>query len=68
MITTQTNKQRRKQINKQSKKQITDRLCNKQTCICIVLIQGNAKRLMKYTAVPAKHWKRRNVCQKVYSA
>ena len=44
-----TNKQRNKQkVNNRNW------LCNKQTCICIVLIQGNEKRLMKCTAVSAK--------------
>ena len=29
----------------------TNKLCNKQTCTCIVLIQGSKKSLMKFAAV-----------------
>ena len=34
-----------------------NRLCNKQTCICIVLIQSNEKNLMKFAAASAKSLK-----------
>ena len=50
-----TSKQTNKQTNKQkSKKTHRNRLCNKQTCVCIVLIQGNKNSLMKFVAVSAK--------------
>ena len=51
IITTQTNKQTNKKTKKQAKK---SRLWNKQTCICIVLIQWKEKKLMKFLAVYAK--------------
>ena len=44
MITTQ-----KKQTNKQKKKtNKRNRLYDKQTCVCIVIIQGNEKSLMKF--------------------
>ena len=49
MITTQTNKHTNKQTSKKTNSR--NRICNKQTCICIVLIQGNGKNLMKFVAV-----------------
>ena len=43
MITTEINKQTEKP---KKKKKDRNRLCNKQTCIFIALIQGNEKNLM----------------------
>ena len=48
MITSQTSKQTSKKTNNRN------RLCNKQTCICMVLIQDNEKSLMKFVAVSSK--------------
>ena len=48
MITSQINKQTSKKTNNRN------RLCNKQTCICVVLIQGNEISLMKFVAVSSK--------------
>ena len=50
----QTNKQTGRQTNKKAKKNHRNRLCNKQTSVCIVLIQGNKNCLMKFVAVSAK--------------
>ena len=59
MITTykQTNKQKDKQKTISKKTNNGNRLCNKQTCICMVLIQGNEKSLMKIAAVSAQKLK-----------
>ena len=43
-----------KQRNRQTKKNNRNRLCNKQTWICITLIQGNGKSLMKFVVVSEK--------------
>ena len=51
MIATHTKKTNR-QASKQKKKR--NRLYNKQTCICIVLIQGNEKSLMKFANASRK--------------
>ena len=48
IITTQANKQTNKKVNNRNT------LCNKQTCICIILINGNEKSLIKFAAVSAK--------------
>ena len=52
MIITQKIKQTSKQTKEQTKNR--DRLYNKQTYICIVLLQSNGKTLMKVTAISAK--------------
>ena len=49
MITTQKNEQ----TNKQTKSN-RNRLRNKKTCICIVVIQGNENILMNFAAVSVK--------------
>ena len=41
----------------QTKKHNRDRLCNKQKFICIVIIHGNEKKLMKFAALSAKNLK-----------
>ena len=55
MLTTQRSKQTNKQTyEKQTKKpNNTNRLRNKKTCMCIVLILDNEKKLMKFAAVLA---------------
>ena len=49
----QTGKQTNKQIEREKKKN-RNRLCNKQTYICIVLTQGNEKSWKKIAVVSAK--------------
>ena len=48
MIITETNKQTNKQANNRN------RLCDKQNCKCIALIQGNEKKLIKFATVSSK--------------
>ena len=54
MINTQTYKKADKQKEKKNKQTTQLDHVNKQTCICVVLIQGNEKNLMKFAAVSAK--------------
>ena len=59
MITAQRKKQTYKQADKKTKKQKKkntkqQKQTMKQTCVHIVLIQGNEKSLMKFAAVSAK--------------
>ena len=61
MIAKQTNKQTNKQkINN------TDRLDNKQRCICIVVIQSNEKSSMKFAARSAKTLKTMKFLPKIF--
>ena len=58
-----------KQINKQTNKEKiknTDRLDNKQRCICIVLIQSNEKSSMKFAARSAKTLKTVKFLRKIF--
>ena len=67
MIITQTNKQTNKQQKTKTattKKNNRNRIWNKQTCICIVLIQSNEKSLMKFATVSAKTLKTVNCLPK----
>ena len=69
MITTQkTKKKSKKETNKQAKK-INNRhtLCNKQTHICIVLIQDNEKVRWSLLLCLQKRSKQWNVCLRFYS-
>ena len=62
MIAKQTNKQTNKEkINN------TDRLDNKQRCICIVVIQSNEKSSMKFAARSAKTLKTMKFLPKISS-
>ena len=63
-MTTQTKKQTNKQTNKQAKQQRSkqkttnrNKLCNKEMCIFIVLIQVNGKTMMKFAAACVKPMK-----------
>ena len=61
MIAKQTNKQTNKEkINN------TDRLDNKQRCICIVVIQSNEKSSMKFAARSAKTLKTMKFLPKIF--
>ena len=61
MITTKTGKLQQTTTNRQNSEQASrkkrnnrNRLCNKQTYICIVLTQGNEKSWKKIAVVSAK--------------
>ena len=54
MINTQTYKKADKQKEKKNKQTTQTYHANKQTCICIVLIRGNEKNLMKFAVVSVK--------------
>ena len=53
MITTKNPNKTNNETNKQTKKN-RNGLCNNQTCLFVVLIQGNEKTLMRFAAVSAK--------------